>query len=377
MESANSGRLTFMKGFNFFILGICVGLVSCANPNSNSEETSERSHKLEVKYARGFEISKDSAGFYIRVRNPQDTLTILAEYHLNHKSHNDGIHIPATSAALNSTTFVAYFDWVGSIDLVKGISYIGSVKNQNMLALIQAGQSVEITEGNTVSYEKLVAIGPEVYMTYDIDDENMERLESAGIHVIQNVEYLESHPLGRAEWIKVIGALTGNLEQAIEVFERIESEYNELRVKAALSSYMPSVFTGSKYGDIWYAPGSQSYISQYIAHAGANYLFSKSEGGSLEIDYEVALEAVSKSDFLGLVVSEDPDYSLRHFIKQNPDFEQFQVVKDKRIFVCNSSEADYFGDAVMEPQVVLADLISIFHPTYLPDHETKYFHLLD
>jgi iron complex transport system substrate-binding protein len=190
-----------------------------------------------------------------------------------------------------------------------------------------------------------------------------------------NMEYLETSPLGRAEWVKLIGCLLDRYDEAEELFAGIEKEYLRLSELARSADYYPVVFSGSKYESKWFTPGNQSFVAQYIRDSGARYAFKHINGkGNVELDFESVLSTLAKADYWGLIVSSHEDFALSNLLKMEPRYALFNSFKEGQIFVCNTAKSDYFGDAVLEPEVVLADLIGVIHPGLLPNHVHTYFH---
>jgi iron complex transport system substrate-binding protein len=360
----------------FCILSLC--LFSCTGSSDKEAENQPKGYQgLKIKYSTGLRIWKKDAGYKVQVRNPQDTAEVMATWYFQ-KGYNgqstDTIAIPVKTAALNSTTFIAFFDKLDAIGLVDGVTYTDRVMNKAMKRRIDKGQAKEITSAGELDFEKVLALQPSAFMAYTYGDSDFSRLEEQGIPVVLNMEYLESHPLGRAEWIKLVGCMLDKYDLAEGLFSEVEARYNELKSKAALRSSMPTVFTGSRYKDIWYAPGNASYVANYLRDAGSNYVFRDIEGhGSAEIDYEVALQKVSGADYWGMVLSQEEEFTMKDVEKMDEKYTRFKAFKKQQVFYCNTAQDDYFGDAVMEPHYILADLIAIFHPEILPGHEFHYF----
>lgn len=336
----------------------------CSSSAESSENNSRPSGEfIEVRYATGFTIMKDDDGFSITVRNPQDTLEILANYRISTTADSGGFMAPLESFVLNSTTFAAYFDRLGINDYIKGMTYTDRVMNENLRQRIDSGEILEVISGDGLDFETVLDINPEAVLAYSFGEADFSKYDEADIPVVLLMEYKESHPLGRAEWIKVVGCLTGKSDMADSVFNEIEQAYVGIRNQAMLHSYLPSAFTGSKYGDFWYAPGRDSYVAKYIRDAGASYTFDHIEGqASAELDFESAMLRISEAEFWGMIVSSEEPFTREDVLEMNPVYENLQSFKNNRIFVCNTAEKDYFGDAVMEPHLILSDLYHIFHP---------------
>ncbi len=254
-------RLPSMK--KFFPL-FCVLILSCTQATLDRDAdiaTDEVSQG--VKYATGFTINTTKEGYSISVRNPQDTTDILGTYSLT-KSDTNGIPIPIEKAVLNSTTFGAFFDHLDALNIVKGMTYTDRVKNQRILDLVETEKITEMISGDGLDFERLLELSPDVVFAYSFGEADFSRYEELGIPIVLLMDYKESHPLGRAEWIKVVGCLLGKYEEAVAKFQELEEAYVAVRNQAMLHSTLPSAFTGSRYGDFWYAPGRDSYIAKFI-----------------------------------------------------------------------------------------------------------------
>lgn len=355
-------------------------LFGCENSPSENLDNADF-HQIKMEYARGLRIWQNGDDFKVEIRNPRDTSELVNEYFFtseNHSPAGKSIQIPVTTAALNSTTFIAYFDRLGEAELVSGVTFTDRMMNTNLLKQVEEGKTIELISGGELDFEKVLSLDPAVFMAYSYGESDFSRIEKQGIPVVLNMEYLEKHPLGRAEWIKLVGILTGNVNEADSIFNDLETNYQELLAKVADKEPQPSVFTGSRYNDIWYAPGSESYIANYIRDAGGTYVFDNLEGAaSHEIDFESALKAISDSDFWGMVTAQSEEFTMESVLKMDPFYSEFKSFRDSNIFACNTTKTDYFGDAVMEQNIILADMISILHPEVLPNHSGKYFKKLE
>lgn len=355
-------------------------LFGCSEPERAKTET-VNFEKIETNYARGLRLWKKESLFKVEIRNPRDTSELIATYFIGPEidtTRGNRIAVPVQSVALNSTTFIAFFDRLGLAELVKGVTYADRVMNPVVKAQIDANETIELASANKVDFEKVLVLNPDIFMAYTHSGSDFSRIEDQGIPVVLNMEYLETHPLGRAEWIKLVGILTGKMPEATRIYEAIEKRYLDLKKRVAQVADSPMVFTGSHYNGIWYVPGRDSYIAHCIRDAGGRYVFENLEGaGSHEVDYETALKAVSKVDYWGLVISQKEPFSLDAIREIDPYYTTLDFFKKGNVFVCNAAKIDYFGDAVVEPEIVLSDMVALFHPDILPDYSAKYFHSVE
>ena len=139
-------------------------------------------------------------------------------------------------------------------------------------------------------------------------------------------------------------------------------------------SEKPSIFTGSHSNGQWFAPPSNSFIGQFIRDAGGTYLFEDYiQTGNVELQFEELFDLAYDVDYWGKVVFEEGELTLESIRANDPRYAELNAFKTGQVMYCNASETDYFGDAIVEPQAILADLIAILHPNLLPDYTFHYF----
>ena len=210
----------------------------------------------------------------------------------------------------------------------------------------------------------------------------LELLKSAEIPAVINGEYVEQHPLGRAEWIKFTGILLGKYEEATLVFDQIAEDYLETEKLATQipSAARPKVLSGVMYQDIWYAPGSESWGAQILQNAGARYVFEDQKGtGSLQLNYEFVLEKALDSDFW---IGSADFSSLSKMGEIEPRYQAIKAYKNGKVFTYTHNRGEtggleYFELGYMRPDLILKDLIKILHPDLLPDYELYFYNQLN
>jgi iron complex transport system substrate-binding protein len=210
----------------------------------------------------------------------------------------------------------------------------------------------------------------------------MNALEQAGITIVPNGDWLEASPLGRAEWLKVFGLLLGKPTKAQACFEAITQRYDSLqRLVKALppSKPRPLVLTDLPYKGTWYVPAGQSYVATLLKDAGADYPWADTQGtGSLALDFEAVYAKAQQAD---LWLNTSSARQLADIQTQDPRLANFKPFVQKQVYNNNrhtttKGGSTYFMQGIVEPHLILADLISIIHPELLPKHQQVYYHQL-
>ncbi len=292
----------------------------CTSPHADSARHDSDYQPIAMRYAQGLKLWKsdaEPASFFVEIIDPRDTSAgVLHRYALSVESDSGlsaTIDIPVSSAALGSTTFVPYFERIGATASIKGVSYGDRVMDTDLKARLKSGEVQELISGDRIDLERLIALKPDVFLSNDYGDMDLDRLVGLGIPSLVLTEYLEPHPLGRAEWLLLFGALTGRLDEAQRTFDDIEGAYLSVQTAVDTSAGRPRVFAGSRYGDFWYAPGGDSYLAAFFRDAGAEYVFADRRWtGNTQLDFEAALAAVADADYWGLILASPDRFTRRH-----------------------------------------------------------------
>lgn len=275
-----------------------------------------------------------------------------------------------------STTHIALLSAIGGLSSVVGTVYADRILDTDAKRLIQQKKIADLSGEHDLDTERTLLANPDVVTSYPFGGLQYPVLETAGIGVVPLSEYLETHPLGRTEWMKVMGFLTNRSTTADSVFESVEARYNALvALTAALpEAERPLLYTGSHANGQWFAPPANSFMGRFSEDAGGRYLFADAvENSNLTLDFEQFIVRAIDADYWGRVVYTPGALTYTDIAEEDPRYTALRAFRERKVFYCNAAETDYFGRAITEPDAVLADLISIVHPKLLPDHLPQYF----
>lgn len=273
-----------------------------------------------------------------------------------------------------STTHVSFLDALDKLPVLKGVGFADRLFAPNLKDRVNSGELINLTAGNELDAEAVFSIQPELLFVYPFGGKSYEKFLQKGIGCVQVSEYLERHPLGRAEWIKLFGYFTGRQAQADSIFSSIEQEYLILRDSVANSEgYRPSVFAGSMDGDRWAVPSSNSYLAQLVNDAGGRWIFSDtSSTGNLVVSFEDFYSTASGADYWGKLIYESAAPTVDMITQGDARLMELKAFQAHRVFACNTMLTDYHGRALLEPAALLRDLQKIF--TNVPANESyRYF----
>jgi iron complex transport system substrate-binding protein len=255
------------------------------------------------------------------------------------------------------------------------VAFADLVRNTNAHKAIESNQLLNLSSADDVDIEVLVSIKPDWFFVYPYGHGSYEKYTSKGIRCFPVSEYLEKHPLGRVEWIKVFAAVCGADSLAQKTFHDIEKEYLKLKEENAsrFASEKPCVFTGSQEGGVWYAPPGNSFQAILINDAGGNYILSDSiSNKNLTLPFESLMNIAFECDYWGRVEYSPQSLTYQKIADEDQRYKKLNAFQNKQIFYCNTNVRDYFGDAILEPHLILQDLTEIFHPSKA-DYKFHYF----
>jgi iron complex transport system substrate-binding protein len=340
-----------------------------------------------VKYAHGFTIDYYDQYKEIKILNragdKMDTLDYLlmregASVPPDHPQAQV-IRIPVKSLVVMSSMHIAQAGFAGVADRITGLGTGQYVNSPLVREGLRTGRIRQVGIDANVNNELVIAMHPGVVMTMSNPDAafgQYKTLIDAGIPVLPNAEWLETTPLGRAEWVKLVGALTDQEDRVNRKFDSVAQAYQQLAGMGSGASVKPSVIIGMPFKGTWYTPAGESYMAQFLRDAGASYHWSNSKGtGSLALSFEsVAPEALTADFWLNVGYVD----SKKDVLSKDTRFSSFHAFRTGAVYNNNKrtndiGSNDYWESGAVNPQLVLADLIRILHPGLLPADSLVYY----
>lgn len=343
------------------------------------------------RYAENFRIEQVSTHQLLTITNPwRGSGNLIQTYALVSKedpvpSLPDDVRIirtPVERIVITSTVYLGPIQTLGLNDKLAGVAYANLTNNADVHQRIADGRITAIQGGAALDIETILKIRPDLILTSTSGDalyDDHPKLERAGLPVLITAGWMENHPLARAEWIKVIAAFVNKEAQAERFFEDVAEKYEALTNLTSSVANKPTVFSNAPYGGVWHLPGGASYNAQVFADAGAHYLWAADEtAGGIPLDFEVILYKAADAD---IWLNPGAHSSLASLGALDSRFNGFRAFREGNVFnntvrVNAHGGNDIWERGINSPDEVLADLIKIFHPDLLPDHEFIYYEQL-
>jgi iron complex transport system substrate-binding protein len=343
-------------------------------------------HAQTPRYAKGFKISKLGSAKLVEVTYPHKGATSGYKYLLvkkgttppKHDANVKVIFTPIERIVCTSTTHIPLLDYLNISEKLVGFPTTDYISSEKTRKLVDDGKIEELGAEKGMNIEKLAVLKPEAVMSYTMtaDLGQLKKVQELGIPVILNAEYLEEHPLGRAEWIKFMAQFFNKEKEADIVFTMIEKNYLETKKLVSNVEKKPTVLSGVIYGEAWFMPGGQNYAAKLINDAGTNYLWSSdSTKGFLQLSFESVFEKAHAADLWIGVASFETLEEIKNADERYSKFNPYQI---KQVYTYNARKGPKGGSEFLElgylrPDIILKDLVKIAHPELLPDYEL-YFH---
>ena len=377
---------------NFLLVLACSVLLSffgCKQINEKNSAPFSASANS-VKYAKGLEIYKYDGYSVMKITKPWPEATTGFTYILKEKNgiipdslkQFTVISVPILSIVVTSTTHIPSLEMLGVENTLVGFpsaNFISSVKTRKR---IDAGKVREVGINESLNTEILIDMKPEVIVSFGINNSNptIDNLQKSGLNVLINGDWTEQSPLGKAEWIKFFGALYGLDAKANALFTTIENNYKNALALAEKTTQKPTVLSGAMFQDQWYVPQGESWVSVFLKDAQSDYLWKETKGfGSLSLPFETILDKAQNATFW---IAPGDFSSLKQMSDSNPHYAEFSSFKNKKVYSYAINKGAkggilYFELASARPDLVLKDLIKIFHPELLPNYQPFFFKKLE
>jgi len=374
------------------------GLTACSSDSSTSTSASAADcitdfdpntdyfpDKQTVDYAQNFDIEYHNSYQVVTVRQPgqSDESYVLtrcgapAPDLTGPLAGAQQVSTPVTDLFAESTTHLPSLEALGKLDTLTGFASADYVYSETARKHIADNDVVQFATAGQVDAEAVVAHAPQAFVTGGFTDPAFAVIERAKVPVLNDYDWLETNPLGRAEWIKFFAALTGTEKQATETFDGIVAEYDKYTNLAANTAPV-AIVPGLPYQGGWSVPLA-SYSNDLYATAHITHPWMTEPGtGSLQTDLETVF---AKAGDIPLAISTSSNATKADALASEPRLAEFAAFRDGQVWtssnrMTDAGALDIYEQGVLRPDLVLADLIAIAHPDLLPGHEFTFYRRL-
>ena len=292
------------------------------------------------KYATGFTIAETDTGTIVEVFQPYQRLCI-----------KEPLHRLGTMSTVQ----------VGFLYALDAMDCLVAVCNPELIYTPVKGDEIDLGDSMKPSAERTLQADLDLLLAVNYGQyDNLEaaRLEKLGVQLIYINEWQEGSPLARAEWIRVLGALTGRLHEADSVFNEVETKYKNLTAQRANEGTI-SIMSGNNFRGTWYVPSGKNYLAFLFQDAGALYPFYDDEREtSIPLTMEQTLHYFHDADvWVGAGGN-----SLAELAQMDEKHTWFKAYKEGRVYnwrkqrLLNGAN-NFWERGVVHPEEMLEDVI--------------------
>jgi iron complex transport system substrate-binding protein len=288
------------------------------------------------------------------------------------------ITVPITSLFSSSTTHLPLLVDLNRLDVLAGVSKFDAIVSPSVLDRIKTGGVEEFSVTASIDAERVAARRPSMLMTGGSNSAAFSIIRAAGVPVVADVEYLEKTALGRAEWVKYMALFLNEERAADVVFDGVKARYLSLvqQTRAIPDTERPAVMTGHASRGMFTIAGGRSYVASLIRDAGARYVWADdTSNASSTVDLESQLRRAADAPFW---INGGGWASRADMLSDEPRYAQFAAYRSGQVWVYErllnaAGGNDYWSRSVTRPDLLLADLVKIFHPALVPDHSFEWY----
>lgn len=365
--------------------------------HGDEEEASDEAEDIDYQYAEAIIANPWKAGTilhrYILIPKGKEgdkTVAMLARRRsTGARCTTDTVRTPVERSAVFIAPHCQLMYELGCQQAIRGVcdlDYINipDVKKRAALSGNTSAQNPIVDCGSSMApdIERIIALKPEAILLSPFENSGgYGKLDKLHIPIIEAADYMESSPLGRAEWMKFYGMLFGNEEEKVKredgksngisgscepkadsLFAKIEKEYLKLKAEAAGYPKGLSILTERKTGNVWYVPGGQSTIGILLKDANARYIFEDDQhSGSLAMSPEQILAKGKQVDVWAFKYFGGAPLSQAQLLQEYDGYKALAAFNRGNIYQVDTSTVPYFELTSFHPELLLREFIILAH----------------
>ena len=383
------------KKYILWIATMAITLTACQG-GKTAAGMEEGGDTLQMKYAQLLTIVSHDEGSYteVKVHNPWKEGTELHRYILVPKgkegdatmaklagqAHGEGkaaatlgvktdtVRTPLESNLVFTAPHCQLLTELGCQNAITGVcdkDYINipDIKSRAQADAKVAHPIMDCGSSMQPDIERIIALHPEALLISPFENNGgYGKLDKLRIPIIETADYMETSPLGRAEWIKLYGLLLGS-SKADSLFSAIEKEYLQLKAEAAKLPLGLSILTERKTGNVWYVPGGKSTMGILLRDAHAKYIFADDQhSGSLSMSPEQIIAKGNQVDVWAFKYFGGNALTKQDLLAEYQGYQALKAFQTGTVYETNTSCEPYFELTSFHPEILLREFTILSHP---------------
>lgn len=344
--------------------------------HGDGEESSDAAEGIDYQYAEAIIANPWKAGTmlhrYILIPKGKEgdkTVAMLAKRRsTGARCTTDTVRTPVESNLVFTAPHCQLLTELGCQNAITGVcdkDYINipDIKSRAQADAKVAHPIMDCGSSMQPDIERIIALHPEALLISPFENSGgYGKLDKLRIPVIETADYMETSPLGRAEWIKLYGLLLGS-SKADSLFSAIEKEYLQLKAEAAKLPLGLSILTERKTGNVWYVPGGKSTMGILLRDAHARYIFADdTHSGSLSMSPEQIIAKGNQVDVWAFKYFGGNALTKQDLLAEYQGYQALKVFQTGTVYETDTSCEPYFELTSFHPEILLREFIILSHP---------------
>lgn len=344
--------------------------------HGDGEEASDEAEGVDYQYAEAIIANPWKAGTilhrYILIPKGKEgdkTVAMLARRRsTGARCTTDTVRTPVESNLVFTAPHCQLLTELGCQNAITGVcdkDYINipDIKSRAQADAKVAHPIMDCGSSMQPDIERIIALHPEALLISPFENSGgYGKLDKLRIPVIETADYMETSPLGRAEWIKLYGLLLGS-SKADSLFSAIEKEYLQLKAEAAKLPLGLSILTERKTGNVWYVPGGKSTMGILLRDAHARYIFADdTHSGSLSMSPEQIIAKGNQVDVWAFKYFGGNALTKQDLLAEYQGYQALKAFQTGTVYETDTSCEPYFELTSFHPEILLREFIVLSHP---------------
>lgn len=344
--------------------------------HGDGEEASDEAEGVDYQYAEAIIANPWKAGTmlhrYILIPKGEEgdkTVAMLARRRsTGARCTTDTVRTPLESNLVFTAPHCQLLTELGCQNAITGVcdkDYINipDIKSRAQADAKVAHPIMDCGSSMQPDIERIIALHPEALLISPFENSGgYGKLDKLRIPVIETADYMETSPLGRAEWIKLYGLLLGS-SKADSLFSAIEKEYLQLKAEAAKLPLGLSILTERKTGNVWYVPGGKSTMGILLRDAHARYIFADdTHSGSLSMSPEQIIAKGNQVDVWAFKYFGGNALTKQDLLAEYQGYQALKAFQTGTVYETDTSCEPYFELTSFHPEILLREFIILSHP---------------
>lgn len=325
-----------------------------------------RGDTIAMRYARHITMVRYGDRLLVELLDPWHPGRVLRRYWFGRQ----GIQLPLSRCVVFNTAHASLLGMLGATDRIAGVADRKYMQLPSVQQRVEKGLVADCGDSMSPDVELMAGLQPDaVWLSPFENSGGYGRLEQLGIPIIECADYMETSPLGRAEWMRFYGLLVGRQAEADSLFSVVEHAYLSLRDSIARlargEARRPSMLTERLTGSTWYVAGGRSTVGRLIADAGGRYPWAADDhSGSLPLSLEAVLDVAADADVWAFNDSHRPPLTYARLRAEHAGYAQIGAFRRQNVYFVNSMQVPYFEEVAFRPDWLLRDYAIMLHPQW-------------